>query len=239
MKHAYDLTISLRHPDDLSLVLMLNQLQRFIAVLERLSPNLRRWLLGGKTKEEALLYEVFRDGKPSPKALAVLEAKRKRLGDPMITIWNGKEHDAGASLQYLGNAAGEITLIEFVGRPDSFSSDVQAIVEVVKTAVDIWSPDYVALKSNGYWKHRVFKDRPGVGWMLYLPRVLTVQQVPEAAALVPVSGKDEQGSDIQRGTIIVSVTDAPFSDANPEHIKIANAIEIRLVDQDLLPRFGE
>ena len=72
--------------------------------------------------------------------------------------------------------------------------------------------------------------------MLYLPRVLTVQQVPEARALIPVMEKDEQGKDKQIGTIIVSVTDELFSDENPEHVKIANAIEIRLVDQDLLPR---
>ncbi|MFP2984959.1 Imm52 family immunity protein, partial [Burkholderia pseudomallei] len=39
------------------------------------------------------------------------------------------------------------------------------------------------------------------------------------------------------GTIIVSVTDAPFSVDNPEHVAIANRIEIRLVDQDLLPAY--
>ena len=43
----------------------------------------------------------------------------------------------------------------------------------------------------------------------------------------------------QVGTIIVSVTDAPFDVNNPEHVKIANAIAIRLVDQDLLPRFAD
>lgn len=75
--------------------------------------------------------------------------------------------------------------------------------------------------------------------MLYLPRLLTVQQVPEARALVPVMGKDEKGKDKQIGTIIVSITDAAFSDENPEHVKIANAIEIRLVDQDLLPRYAD
>ena len=75
--------------------------------------------------------------------------------------------------------------------------------------------------------------------MLYLPRALTAQQVPEARALVPVMGKDANGKDKQLGTIIVSVTDEPFSDENPEHVKIANAIETRLVDQDFLPRYTE
>jgi len=75
--------------------------------------------------------------------------------------------------------------------------------------------------------------------MIYLPQVLTVQQIPEAPVLVPVMGKDEKAKDIQVGTIVVSVTDKPFSDENPEHVKIANAIEIRLVDQDLLPRYSD
>ncbi|PLY58146.1 hypothetical protein HBH1_03471 [Herbaspirillum sp. BH-1] len=75
--------------------------------------------------------------------------------------------------------------------------------------------------------------------MLYLPCVLDAQQVPDARAIVPVMGKDEKGKVIQTGTIVVSITDEPFSDENPEHVKVANAIEIRLVDQDLLPRFGD
>jgi len=70
--------------------------------------------------------------------------------------------------------------------------------------------------------------------MLYLPRVLTAAQVPEARDLIPVmDGKR------QRGTIIVSVIDEPFSATNKEHVAVANAIEKRLVDQDLLPLYTE
>ncbi|QBL87300.1 hypothetical protein EYA88_23285 [Burkholderia pseudomallei] len=82
------------------------------------------------------------------------------------------------------------------------------------------------------YEKQVFDDKPGVGWMLYLPKVITQQQVPEARALIPVPAKGKQ-----TGTIIVSVTDAPFSVDNPEHVAIANRIEIRLVDQDLLPAY--
>jgi hypothetical protein len=52
-------------------------------------------------------------------------------------------------------------------------------------------------------------------------------------------GQGRKGQRQAVGTIIVSVTDEPFSDENPEHVKIANAIEIRLVDQDLLPLFTD
>nr|BAO18957.1 hypothetical protein [Burkholderia sp. M701] len=81
----------------------------------------------------------------------------------------------------------------------------------------------------------MFNDKPGIGWMLYLPKVISVQQVPEARALIPVPDAGRN----QTGTIIVSVTDAVFSIDNPEHIEIANRIEIRLVDQDLLPAYAD
>lgn len=66
----------------------------------------------------------------------------------------------------------------------------------------------------------------------YLPHTLTPAQVPEARALIPVMREDKQ-----QGTIIVSVTDDVFDVSNRAHVKVANDIEIRLADQDLLPRF--
>lgn len=61
-----------------------------------------------------------------------------------------------------------------------------------------------------------------------------VEQVPEAGALIPVmDGKKP------KGTIIVSVADEAFSADNPEHVKVANAIEMRLADQGLLPQFTD
>ena len=67
--------------------------------------------------------------------------------------------------------------------------------------------------------------------MLYLPSAITREKLLEAAELVPVmEGKK------QKGTIIVSVADNVFSIDNPDHVRIANTIEIQLADQDLLPR---
>ncbi|MCA8103470.1 immunity 52 family protein [Burkholderia sp. AU32262] len=77
--------------------------------------------------------------------------------------------------------------------------------------------------------------KPGVGWMLYLPKVITAQQVPEARELIPVP----EAGRLQTGTIIVSVPDAAFSVDNSEYVEVANRIEIRLVDQDLLPTFAD
>jgi hypothetical protein len=83
----------------------------------------------------------------------------------------------------------------------------------------------------------VFKDRPGVDWMLYLSKVLTAKQMPEARA--PVMGKEGKGYDMQTGALLVSVTTEPFCVKYPEHVKSTNAVEIRLVDQDLLSRFAD
>ncbi|MEX3808712.1 hypothetical protein AB3X96_00365 [Paraburkholderia sp. BR13439] len=83
-----------------------------------------------------------------------------------------------------------------------------------------------------YFEKQVFDDRLGVSWMLYLPHVLTQAQVPEARELMPVMRDGKQ-----QGKIVVSVTDEVFDVHNREHVKAANDIEIRLADQDLLPRF--
>jgi hypothetical protein len=120
-------------------------------------------------------------------------------------------------------------------KPEEFRLGPTNATTLMMEAVHIYSPIYCLLGPDQY--DAVFPNRPGVAWMIYLRSQLTIQQVPEARALLPVLSKNEKGKEQQIGTIVVSVTDAAFSDINPEHVKIANAIEIRLVDQDLLPRF--
>jgi hypothetical protein len=240
MKHAYEFMISLRHRGDLSASAMLYELQRFISKIEGSSPNLRDWWLGGDTKQEALLHEVFKDGRLTDSALSAVGERLEGKSDPrIITIWNGKEKHEGASIRFIGRPPEYASLITLVGRPKSFLSNYHAIADLMRTSIAIWPPDFISVESNGYFERKIFKDRPGVGWMLYLPRTLTVQQVPEARALVPVMVEDDRKIPHQIGTIIVSVTDEAFSDENPEHVRIANAIEIRLVDQDLLPRYAD
>jgi len=236
MKHAYEILFSFHDRTDLSVDTMLRKLLQFVAPLQNLSPSLNDWLLGGETKEEALLYEVFKGYEPTTSAKAVLETQLKGKIDPRcIVIWNGRDGHEGASVQFIGRPKDKTSLVTLVGRPKSFSSDWHLVVDALMVGASIWSPSYITVESNGYFERKTFKDRPGVGWMLYLPKVLSASQVPEARALVPVMSADKK----QTGTIIVSVTDDAFSDENPEHVKIANAIEIRLVDQDLLPRYSE
>lgn len=197
------------------------------------------WLLSGDTREESYLYSVFDAQGPTTAALAVL-TQELRGQDAMksIAMWNGQEKKAqGASIAYYFDRAD--------GAPSAFSLTLGStppasrlgnwmhVEAVVQAAVEIWAPLVATVDTRNY--DSVFPDRPGVGWMLYLPKALTVQQVPEAEALIPVP---EQGKN-QTGTIIVSNTEAAFSDRDAEHVRIANKIEVRLVDQDLLPRYAD
>ncbi|MES2740156.1 MAG: immunity 52 family protein [Pseudomonadota bacterium] len=237
MKHAYEILISFINSGDLQVRKILTDILSLAKAVQPLSPNLSadRWLLAGDTKQEALLYKVFENAQPTAAAIAVLETKLKEKVDPrMVTIWNGEDGHKGASISFMGRPAPGMSVVTLVGRPESFSHNWRLVAELLMAGTDIWPARYITVESNGYFAHKTFKDRPGVGWMLYLPQVLSVCQVPEAGALVPVLGRDKK----QIGTIIVSITDVPFSDDIPEHVKVANAIEIRLADQDLLPRYA-
>ncbi|ALU88635.1 hypothetical protein Hrubri_1426 [Herbaspirillum rubrisubalbicans M1] len=240
MKRPYELTTIFRQPGPLHVPAMLTELHSIRQELKACSPLLDEWLLKGNTKDEAYRYEVFDSAGPTTAAIAVLTESLKTTVDPkIVSMWNGKEGPEGASLQYVGRVAPETSMIVLRAKPSAFSTTAEPVLKLVLKNVNLLTPSVLTLETASYFDKKVFKDRPGVGWMLYLPRALNAQQVPEAGALVPVMSKDASGKDKQLGTIIVSVIDEPFSDENSEHVKIANAIEIRLVDQDLLPRFAD
>ena len=219
--------------DDLSRLFELRQ------HLRQLSPKLAEWFLGGKTKELAYLYPAFDESGPTTAIASVLRERYRKRKDSIITrpigIWNGEEGVEGATMGQVYREVQAPSLVHFETELVDFL-EYQKVLSTTLKMVDIWNPLFVSVEPTFY--EPVFKDRPGVGWMVYLPQLLNLQQVPEARALVPVMGKDAKGKAKQIGTVIVSVTDAPFSDLNPEHVRIANAIEIRLVDQDLLPRYA-
>jgi hypothetical protein len=206
------------------------------------SPLLSRWFLtSSKSKEEALLYKAFDSNGPTAAAIAVLREKSRSVEDVRsVSVWNGQEAPAdGASMSSTTSVLGRPDRIDFQLTVNPVVGDWRQGAALLQHASGIWPAAFATFSPFYYPENAVFKDRPGVGWMLYLPHVLTAQQVPEARALVPVIGKNAKGKGEQRGTIIVSVTDEPFSDENPEHVRNANAIEIRLVDQDLLPRYAD
>ena len=216
----------------------LGELFAFTQRIGSFSPLLQNWFLAtGNSEPEARMYEAFDRGGPSHAALAVVRTASKGMNDiRSISIWNGAELSA--------ESAGMTSRVNSLDRPDTIElrlrlapqvADWKIPVDWLKFAVPIWRPKCATFAPYWYNEKKVFKDRPGAGWMVYLPVVLTSKQVPEARALIPVIGEKNRPI----GTIVVSVIDEQFSDENPDHVRAANAIEIRLVDLDILPRFSD
>jgi hypothetical protein len=198
------------------------------------------WYLGGNTKEEAFLYEAFDAVGFTAAALAVLKEEDRRNGHPAVFhgagLWNGEDPPDAASMVLFASLVGVPSTLLFSTRsPDLLTHD--NVLATTLKIVELWRPRFVSVKPNFY--DPVFKNRPGVGWMLYLPTALSVHQVPEAHERVPAVEMNSSGTARQIGTVIVSIDDGPFSEENPEHVKRAHDIEIRLAGQDLLPRFGD
>ncbi|WCM21303.1 immunity 52 family protein [Paraburkholderia bryophila] len=193
------------------------------------------WCLQGDSLEQARLYPAFDGTDPSCAALAVLKEQFRNSQDQTyVAIWIGNETmAAGVSMVCHLGMPGVLNSFAIDMRGEHGLDDFEAIAGVVIRTVQEFEPAYVEVSPAKYYARRVFDDRPGLGWMFYLSGIVTMQQVPEARALIPVHAAGKQ----QTGTIIVSVADTAFSIDNPEHIEIANRIEIRLVDQDLLPRY--
>ena len=240
MTRPFEFTATFRRPNPPSVTEQVGELYRILPSMLDCSSALAPWYLKGKSKEEALRYIAFDASGLATAGMAVLKENLKLDVDPrIVSVWNGREGSDAASLQYTFRPAPERSMVVLRAKPEAFSDRGEVVAELVRSAVSIWRPSSLSVERFGGFEHKVFKDRPGVGWMLYLPSAISTQQVPEARALLPVTVKNEKGKEEQIGTIIVSTVDDPYSDENPEHVKVANAIEIRLVDQDLLPRYRD
>ncbi|KNY08930.1 LysR family transcriptional regulator [Achromobacter piechaudii] len=220
-------------PDDFSEAL--HRLHIITSAMAEKSNSLGPWYAQGESLQESLLYPAFDGDTASSALLAVLKHKyRNDASDTHIALWDGNEDDSkGATIachigdKFLPDSLG-ITLYD-----DKQLGNSPSIKDIVLKIVEVFRPYYVAIFPSRYTELKVFSDKPAVGWMLYLPQVITTEQVPEAQALIPVPAAGKK----QTGTIIVSVADAVFSVGNPSHVDLANRIEMRLVDQDLLPRY--
>lgn len=205
--------------------------------------RLAEWFLQAHSEAEARLYSVYgRKATPSAAATAALNEQYRNGKDRPKTVgmWNEEsvKKDGASIVLTFDNSPIPSDVDITVGEENTTASrlgDFTSIAQIVSTIASAHAPAYVTAAPRKYSSKRVFNDKPGVGWMLYLPNVITVQQVPEARAFIPVPEAGRK----QAGTIIVSVADAVFSADNPEHVEIASRIEIRLVDQDLLPCYSD
>ncbi|SDF69889.1 Immunity protein 52 [Massilia sp. PDC64] len=206
---------------------------KFAKVLETLGFPLDQWFPPADTEANSLLNKAFTGAGPSGAALAMAKADSDNLATDLRTlgVWNGTE-DEGAIAYTATYSTGPFpSTLNVSSKGVAALRDRSNVVKLVLAIVNMWNPMVVQIAPGGYLEKSVFPDRPGAGWMLYLPFVINAHQVPEAADVIKVN--DESGKK-QRGSLIVTVSEV-FDVQNPEHIKKANAIETRLVDQDLLP----
>jgi len=213
-------------------------LWQFAKLLDELGLPIEHWFPGADTPALSLLNTAFDAGGVTTAALAMTKAERQ--DDPemrFIGVWNGQETDGFAGYRtLLGTDLSPSTFFMDIRELNQLR-DYRAVLKVVLKVIEIWKPYLVEVAPFAYAAKQVFETRPKAGWMVYLPLTLTTEQVPEAAELIPVyDEQDGKKKKTQRGTVVVSVTET-FDAKNPEHIQRANAIEIRLADQDLLPTY--
>ena len=218
--------------------LHLRTLWRVGRLFEPFGLPIEHWHPPASTRKRSRSLAAFDRNGPTPAALEILRLQDEKdaMTDYRRTgVWTGKDKGTGGALSISFSSNPKLPTCLFYAQFENIDALGQAknMQQFVNSLLDIW-PRASAIEVGPfkyYTTHRVFPKRPGAGWMLYLPRPIARAQLPEAAELVPI---EENGK--QEGTMIVSVADSPFSIDNPEHVRIANAIEVRLADQDLLPR---
>lgn len=209
-----------------------NDMWKFAKVLEEFGFSLNEWSPPAETPELSILNSAFNNDGPTTAALAIAKTMEKKNSiDRSIGVWNGINKEGGALFKTSYDIKHHPCIFEFGAKNIASTKSKDNIIKILSSIFEIWNPILIEVAPYHYYEKRVFEDKPGVGWMIYLPFVISSKNVPEASDLIPIYGIDKK----QKGTIIVSINET-FDINNPEHIKRANEIEIRLVDQDLLPK---
>ncbi|UEP27021.1 Imm52 family immunity protein [Burkholderia sp. B21-007] len=210
-----------------------------VDVMAAAAPDLARpkWRMQGDTLDEAQAGEVYAaDGQPSSAAVTALENEYRGEETSSIGIWDGSADDSiGASVEVFA-CGGHFPDTVSIGARGAFIDNKDVVASIVIKTAQEFSPVVISAAPEGYPEKQAFQDRPGVGWMIYLPVDLTTQQIPEAQEIVPVLSADRKR---RLGTILVSIKDEVFSADNDEHLTVAHNIEARLISMDLLPLLAD
>ena len=235
-----NITLTFRLKDRLPTeVEQLSDLWKVATLLAPLGLPVDDWYPPADTPEQSVANKAFNDDGPTRAAVAILAAEQQDKQSPglrMFGVWNGREGTGAAGFDTsLSVVAGSpLSVFSLQSKRVPTLADQALVVPLLMGLLEIWSARSIEVRPYKYGSQKVFPKRPGAGWILYLPQVLSFKEIPEARQLIPVmDGKK------QRGTLILSVIDEPFDANNPEHVRVANAIEMRLVDQDLLPHFAD
>ena len=170
-----------------------------VRYLQANDPLSKEWLLMRDTLNESLLYPVFDGGGALPTAAeAVLETEYKGEDVRFLSMWNGqtKKSDVVSIIFSFHDRDWPkwtltINYRESIERLGGYRR-VADLLSIIATTL---SPIAITVSRNDYFEKQIFQDRPGVGWMLYLPNALTTKEVPEARALVPgaCQGSEREG----------------------------------------------
>ena len=219
----------------------LAELWRVAKLLEPFGFPIQDWYPPAATRKKSLANPAFDNHGPTSAALEMLRIRDEKdkttdFEFRRTGVWNGKEKGRRCVFSTVLSADALLPncLLDLQLNEVEALDDASNMQQFMLGLLAIWpAAFYISVGPLMYYTtHQVFSDRPGAGWMLYVNQSITAAQVPEAAAVVPVMNGDKP-----KGSIIVSVDDKVFSVHDPEHVKIANAIEVRLADQDLLPRY--
>jgi hypothetical protein len=191
------------------------------------------WFPPADSVAKSLLNPAFTRTGVSPTAVAMAKADKDNLAHDFRTlgVWNGKEDEGGMVYTTTYDTGPIPSFFSINSEEVKPLRDYRNLIKLVEFIARKWKPMVIRVTPDEYDELSVFNDRPGAGWMLYLPFTISPEQVPEAAEIIKIM--DEKGES-QQGSLIITVLEA-FNTRNRAHVKRANAIETRLVDQDLLP----
>ncbi|ENR5392282.1 Imm52 family immunity protein [Providencia rettgeri] len=181
------------------------------------------WYLTGDTLEDALKKKAFNQNTPTNLL------KDIPYFDCMESIWANESK--ALNIKY--TSSGLIYNLEFTIDDINYIKK-NAVIVAINYYFSAYKIVCMRIDTNGYRynKKNVFPDRLPVGWMLYLNKKITQQQLPMAAELIDIENEKNNG------TLIIS-TDHVFDGSDKDDIRKANEIEIQLTALGLLPLVKE
>lgn len=197
----------------------------------QLAPDLDGWFGGVVTPSDELIPFSNREGITARLERKLESSEFKMFSIALTTVVASKRRPNQIELHYMPEY-GSLRLSVY--RPTdtllvaALLGGVADAMEVEFAFVDAWdndpNPEEPGDKTSYRSSFATFPHRQCLGWMAYVPQVVTEAELALAAHIISAKG----------GTIIVAV-DEPFDLANKEHIKRANQIEMDMSDLGLLP----
>ncbi|APG50636.1 TPA: Imm52 family immunity protein [Providencia stuartii] len=192
------------------------------------------WYLTGSSKKEAL-EKKFIENDNINKDIEHKFVDKLTKSSPIYgsAIWNGDKNRIQIS-NYLARSFDnyDVSLSMKLENKQKLQYEIKKLIlNLMENYIKVGK---ILIHTNKYHlnEKNVFPDRLPVGWMLYLNKKITQEQLPMAAELVDI--ENEKNS----GTLIIS-TEHIFDGSNKDDIKKANEIEIQLTALGLLPLYSE